>query len=148
MKTLKLFEEFNFEDQLEKDLKNDKSMSNIDIESDHINHDRKYSNIDDAYTKYAIKLKRFNFNNAVKIKEAKGDVWGDDFKGFGAEIEVLLTNGILVKYQHEKNGEGSVSAITSKGTEFFKDTFSLEDLGIGESDVLIMYLNKILKYEF
>lgn len=123
------------------------NFAKIDIDSDPIDDGSKHNNIDDAYCGYEKALKAFSCNN-VTVKEARGDVWGDDFKGFAAELDVLLSNGVLVRWEHKQSGEGKIIATTKNDTLFFEEQFDLTELEQGISQALIIKLFKIIKFEF
>lgn len=123
------------------------NFAKIDIDSDPIDDGSKHRNIDDAYCGYEKALKAFYCNN-VTVEEAKGDVWGDDFKGLGADLEILLSNGLMITWKHEPTGKGEITATTKKGTQIFSEEFDLVDIAQGISEVLIIKLFKIIKFEF
>ncbi len=123
------------------------NFANIEIDSEPIDNGSKHHNIDDAYCGYEKSLKAFYCDN-VTVKEAKGDVWGDDFKGFGAELDVLLSNGILVTWSHDITGKGEIKAVTKKGTSILVEQFDLVEMEQGISEVLIIKLFKIIRFDF
>lgn len=102
-------------------------------------------NIDEDYTKYEKMLNNFNYNN-IKVDQAKGEVSGDVNDGFNADIEIRLTNGIIISYQHDADGATYV-AKTKNENIFQEEEFDFSQ-DIEYASTLNELMIKTLNFDF
>lgn len=102
----------------------------------------------DKYTGYEKLKQTFNHNNVRIGASYDVDQGGDDFEGFYAEIEGILTNGLEFSYSHDQKGQGEFKIRTRKRTEFYKTNFNLQKIGSGYAEVLESFLKTILDFNF
>ena len=101
----------------------------------------------EKYTGYNSEMKKFN-HNGVTVGQVYLNQYGDDFNGFFAKIDGILSNGIKFKWSHNIKGEGIFNAVTKKGTLIFEENINLTEAGMGHGTYLVSYLNSILDFNF
>lgn len=104
-------------------------------------------NIDDNYTNYDAILNQFNYKG-IKVDQAKGDVSGNVNDGFSADIEIRLTNGIMITYQHDTEA-GTYVAKTKHDSEIHYEEFDFsQEPGGGYASTLNELMIKTLEFDF